>query len=50
MPWLLAEARPEFLSAILGKFPPQLLASYRDQWAPAYAALETWPVNRGGEG
>ena len=44
MPWLLAEARPEVLSEILGKFPPQLLAAYRGQWAPAYAALEIWPA------
>ena len=45
MPWLLAEARPQVLDAILGKFPPHLLAAYREQWAPAYAALEIWPAN-----
>jgi hypothetical protein len=44
MPWLLAEARPQILDAILGKFPPHLLTAYREQWAPAYAALETWPA------
>lgn len=45
MPWLLAGARPQVLSAVLGKFPPPLLAAYREQWAPAYAALELWPAN-----
>jgi hypothetical protein len=49
MPWLLAEARPQILDAILGKFPPPLLTAYREQWAPAYAALETWPANGGPE-
>ena len=49
MPWLLAEARPQVLDAILGKFPPQLLTAYREQWAPAYAALEIWPLNGGPE-
>ena len=43
MPWLLAEARPQIRNAVLGKFPPPLLAAYREQWAPAYAALEIWP-------
>ena len=45
MPWLLTGARPEVLGSILGKFPPPLLAAYREQWAPAYAALEIWPAN-----
>jgi hypothetical protein len=49
MPWLLAEARPEIRNAVLGKFPPPLLAAYREQWAPAYAALEIWPVSATGE-
>lgn len=44
MPWLLSEARPQILDAILGKFPPHLLTAYRGQWAPAYAALEIWPA------
>jgi len=46
LPWLLAEARPQTLDAILGKFPPHLLAAYREQWAPAYAALQIWPASR----
>jgi hypothetical protein len=45
MPWLLSGARPQILDAILGKFPPPLLAAHREQWAPAYAALEIWPAN-----
>jgi len=44
MPWLLSGARPQVLAAILGKFPPPLLTAYREQWAPAYAALEIWPA------
>jgi Hemerythrin HHE cation binding domain len=43
MPWLLSQARPQILEAILGNFPPHLLTAYREQWAPAYAALEIWP-------
>ena len=46
MPWLLAGARPQILDAVLGKFPPHLLATYREQWALAYAALEIWPATR----
>ena len=44
MPWLLTGASPQTLDAVLGKFPPQLLATYREQWAPAYAALQIWPA------
>ena len=44
MPWLLAEASPQTLDAVLGTFPPHLLAAYRQQWAPAYAALQIWPA------
>jgi hypothetical protein len=28
----------------MGKFPPPLLAAYREQWAPRYAALDIWPA------
>jgi hypothetical protein len=44
MPWLLSQAPPQVLDAILGRFPPHLLTAYREQWAPAYAALEIWPA------
>ena len=44
MPWLLAEAIPQTLDAVLSKFPPHLLAAYRQQWAPAYAAPQIWPA------
>lgn len=43
MPWLLNGASPQTLDAILGNFPPPLLAAYREQWAPRYAALTIWP-------
>lgn len=42
MPWLLGEADQQTLDAVLGKFPPQLLAAFREQWAPAYAARDVW--------
>jgi len=42
MPWLLNGASPQMLDAILGKFPPPLLAAYREQWGPRYAALDVW--------
>ena len=44
MPWLLNGASPQTMAAIAGKFPPPLLAAYRDEWAPAYAALDIWPA------
>ena len=44
MPWLLNGASPQTLDAVLGKFPPPLLAAYREQWAPRYAALTIWPA------
>ncbi len=42
MPWLLNDAGPQTLGAILGNFPPPLLAAYRDQWKPKYAAQDIW--------
>lgn len=42
MPWLLSEADEQTLDAVLGKFPPQLLTAFREQWAPAYAARDLW--------
>jgi hypothetical protein len=42
MPWLLADLDQEALDAVLGKFPPQFVTAYREQWAPAYAARDLW--------
>jgi hypothetical protein len=42
MPWLLNGASPQMLDEILDKFPPPLLAAYREQWGPGYAALDVW--------
>src|SRR5262245_44348028 len=42
MPWLLNGASPQMLDAILGKFPPPLLASFREEWGPRYAGLDVW--------
>ena len=44
MPWLLNGASPQTQDQVMGKFPPPLLAAYREQWAPAYAALTIWPA------
>ena len=43
MPWLLNGASPQTQDQVIGKFPPPLLAAYREQWAPRYAALDIWP-------
>lgn len=42
MPWLLSEADQQTLDAVLGRFPPQMLTAFREQWAPAYAARDLW--------
>jgi len=42
MPWLLNGASPQMLDAILGKFPPPLLAAFREEWGPRYAGLDVW--------
>jgi hemerythrin-like domain-containing protein len=42
MPWLLSEADQRTMGAVVGKFPPQMLTVFREQWAPAYAARDLW--------
>ena len=42
MPWLLNGASPHTRDAILGKFPPPLLAAFREQWGPRYSTLNIW--------
>jgi hypothetical protein len=44
MPWLLNGASPQAQAKVMDKFPPPLLTAYREQWAPAYAALDIWPA------
>jgi hypothetical protein len=44
MPWLLSQASPQTIDAILGKFPPPLLTAFREQWGPRYATLNVWPA------
>jgi hypothetical protein len=44
MPWLLNGASPQTFDAVVGNFPPPLLAAYRERWAPGYAALTIWPA------
>ena len=42
MPWLFDGADRERRDSLLGKFPPPMLALFREQWAPAYAARDLW--------
>ena len=42
MPWLLNGASPQRLNEVLGKFPPPLLAAFREEWGPRYATLDVW--------
>jgi hypothetical protein len=42
LPWLLNEVDRETFDALAGRFPPPLLAAYREQWAAAYAARDVW--------
>ena len=42
LPWLLNEADQETLAALIGRFPPPLIASYREQWASDYVARDVW--------
>jgi hypothetical protein len=50
MPWLLNGASPQAQDKVMSKFPPPLLAAYREQWAPRYAALTIWPAINAGAG
>lgn len=47
MPSLLNDASPQTLDAVLGKFPPPLLATFREKWGPKYAALDIWTAADG---
>jgi hypothetical protein len=42
MPWLLSDTPPDSLEQMLAKFPPKFATAFREQWAPAYAARDTW--------
>jgi hypothetical protein len=42
VPWLLEGASPETVEGFLLNIPPPLAASYREQWAPSYAAVQHW--------
>ncbi|BCB80060.1 hypothetical protein GCM10022251_07630 [Phytohabitans flavus] len=42
LPWMLDSVDPARTEQILGGLPAPLLASYRDEWQPAYARLEIW--------
>jgi hypothetical protein len=42
LPWLLNDASPQTLGAVVSKFPPPLLAAYREEWGPTYASMNIW--------
>jgi hypothetical protein len=42
VPWLLEGASPETVEGFLANIPPPLAASFRGQWAPAYAGVHHW--------
>ncbi len=42
VPWLLNRADPQTVEGFLSRIPPPLAVSYREQWAPSYAALKLW--------
>jgi hypothetical protein len=42
MPWLLSDTPPGPLEQVLAKFPPKFATAFREQWAPAYCALDAW--------
>jgi iron-sulfur cluster repair protein YtfE (RIC family) len=41
-PWILDGADEQTTATILGFLPDPVRAAYRDQWQPAYAALDRW--------
>jgi len=42
LPWLLDGRSPERAAPVIALLPPPLLAAYRDEWKPAYDALDPW--------
>lgn len=42
VPWLLEGTTHETVEAFLASIPAPLAASYREQWAPSYAAVQHW--------
>lgn len=42
LPWLLDEAPPETVTAILSKMPEPLLRAYESEWRAAYSQLHPW--------
>lgn len=42
LPWLLDDASPETVVAVLGKMPQPLKDAYANEWKKAYADLDAW--------
>jgi hypothetical protein len=42
LPWMLDGLAQPAQAELMGKFPPPMLTTLREQWLPAYAALDAW--------
>lgn len=45
LPWLLDDATVGARDGLLGGFPPAIQELFRDEWNPAYVALQLWGPN-----
>lgn len=45
LPWLLDEATPESVAAVLSKMPEPLLRAYETEWLSAYGQLRPWSAH-----
>jgi Hemerythrin HHE cation binding domain len=46
LPWLLDDASPKAVEAVLGRMPAPLQAAYADEWRQAYVDLDPWSSRR----
>ncbi|MYS87583.1 hemerythrin domain-containing protein [Embleya scabrispora] len=47
VPWYLDGAGEDVVATVLGRLPEPLRQAYRDEWQPAYAALDLWGPKQG---
>ncbi|MET7301337.1 hemerythrin domain-containing protein [Embleya sp. NPDC005575] len=47
VPWYLDGASEDVVATVLGRLPEPLRQAYRDEWQPAYAALDLWGPEQG---
>ena len=48
LPWLLDGASEQTVATMLAPLPEPARAAYRDEWQPAYAALDLWGAGKAG--